>query len=201
MSILTMPDIVPSLADYALVSQAQVFQSELSGAMQTAALPIDLWTANLTFSNKSAADAGRLRAFLTSLRGQAGRFWCPMYDHPTPIGTALGPGAVSGAGQTGSTLVTDGWDAGQDALLLPGDYIQIGAEVKVITAVAASDSGGVATLTFSPPLRVSPADNAPIVTAGPAFVAMLKDGSQSKSQIQPGRIYAFSLAVVEALDL
>lgn len=200
MPILTMPDITPSLAEYTLTSQAQTFQSELTGGVQTAALPIDLWSATLTYSNRNTAEAGQLRAFLAALRGQAGRFKCPMFDHPTPSGTALNSGLVRGSGQTGSALITDGWEPVQPELFLPGDYIQIGSEVKVITAQIASDLGGLATLTFSPPLRTSPADNAPIITAYPAFVAMLKDGGQSKTQIQPGQIYAYSLAVVEVFD-
>lgn len=199
MAILAFPDITPNQATYGLMSQGQTFQSDLTGTTQTAALPTDLWSAQLTFANVTGANAGILRAFLSSLRGQTGRFYLPMFDHPTPSGTALGAGRVSGANQAGDTLITDGWDISQPELLAPGDYFQVGDELHMITATASSNTGGVSALTFSPPLRTSPADNALIVTVNPCFVAMLTDGRQARWSEQPGQIYALTISAIEAI--
>lgn len=103
--------------------------------------------------------------------------------HTTGVTTTATP-LVNGAGQTGSTLVTDGWGSGNTTLNV-GDYITIGGvygvnplsyvstgrlQQFVITAQV-SDTTGAITMTISPsiitsgPLQTvtaSPADNAVI---------------------------------------
>lgn len=197
--ILDFPDVTPNAADFGLVSNTQSARSELDGTVQTLALPGDIWTGVFTFANKFDPEARILRAFLASLRGSSGRFYMspPAYRR---AGTAPGTPLVKGVGQTGSTIATDGWTASQAGILLVGDYIQIGSELKMITADASSDSGGNATLAFVPPIRLSPADNSAVITVKPSCVCMLKDGNQSRWQAQPTPIYAMSIAFEEALS-
>lgn len=206
MSTLTWPAaLVPNALEWALTANTQQFRSELNGAVQTNALPGDRWSCNMTFANLIGTDARTLMAFLASLRGQAGRFYLKPFDHATPVGTAAGTGLVNGASQTGSTLVTDGWTPSQAGLLLPGDYFQVGSELKMITATIASDSGGNATLSFVPPLRTSPANDAAIITTNPTCIMALADGDQSRWQAQPwsasSRLYAITIACEEPLDI
>lgn len=202
MSILSLPaGFIPQQFEMSLVTNSQTFQSELNGVIQTSALPGDKWAATLAVSNYMGQAAHDLRAFLASLRGRAGRFWMPPFDHRVSSGTALGSGKVNGASQTGSSLVTDGWQPNQTALLLPGDFFQVGYELKMITATAASAGAGAATLTFTPPLRTSPADNADIITTNPCCVMALNDDNQARWAQQPGRIYALTIACTEPLDI
>ena len=80
-------------------------------------------------------------------------------------GAYAGTGVVNGAGQTGGTLVTNGWTASTAALFQVGDVITLDGVYAinpqsrvstqalmnfVINAVAASDSGGNSTISFSP---------------------------------------------------
>ena len=198
MSTLTFPNIIPNDSEFGLQSNTQSARSELNGAVQTLGLPGDIWTGVFTFTNKVDPDARILRAFLTSLRGQAGRFYLsPPGYRKAGIGT--GTPQVKGAGQTGSSLLTDGWTPSQTGILLAGDYFQYEYELKMMTADANSDSGGNATLNFTPPIRVSPADNATIITTKPSCVMMLKNGNQSRWQAMPTPIYAMSIACEEAL--
>lgn len=204
MTIATFPAIIPNACDWGLQSNTQNARSELNGAVQTLALPGDIWTGTLTFTNKTGSEARTLRTFLASLRGQAGRFYLtpPAY---TRAGTGTGTPLVKGASQTGSSVVTDGWllpGAGQpwpQNSVRAGDYIQIGDELKMVTVDAEINSSLESIIYFVPPIRVSPADNSAVTILNPKGIFMLSDAKQARWQAQPTPIYALSIAVEEAL--
>jgi hypothetical protein len=160
------------------------FESPLNRSMQTSELPGARWNAVFGWQNLSDADARIMKAWLNSLSGMAGRFYLYDATHPTPSGTAAGTPIVNGASQSGRTLVTDGWTANQSSLLLPGDYIGVNGQLLVITAAAASNALGQATLSIEPPLRTSPADNAAITVTRPTCTMMLTDDQQDRFDFQ-----------------
>lgn len=84
-------------------------------------------------------------------------------------GHPWGAPQVNGASQTGSSLVTDGWPASTN-LFKPGDYLAFDngtfRELHQVAAVAASDASGAVTLSITPPIHRSPADNALILIDG-----------------------------------
>lgn len=98
----------------------------------------------------------------------AGHF--QLLDSPSFARCAL----VTGALQAGSALIIDALPTSTTGLLLAGDIIAIytgagtsGWEVKRLVADMNSDSTGAAYVMFEPPLRASPADNAPIAIYRP----------------------------------
>ena len=198
MSTLTFPAVTPNAAEFALEANTQTLRSELNGAVQTVALPGDRWVANLTFNNLTGTKARLMRAFVGSLRGQAGRFYLVP---PSNVRAGIGTGTplVNGANQTGSSIITDGWTASQTGIVCAGDYINVGTELKMVTADANSNGSGQATIYFTPPIRVSPADNSAIVTVNPTVIMALKDGKQARWQSQPTPIYNLTLACEEPL--
>ena len=198
MTIPNFPAITANSVDWGLKSNNQVARSELNGAIQVLALPGDIWVGTLVFSNKFDPEARILRAFITSMRGQSGRFYLtpPGYRR---AGTGTGSPQVKGAGQTGSTIITDNWNINQTGIILAGDYFNIGSELKMATADANSDINGEATISFTPPIRTSPADNSAIVVDSPKVTMMLQDDKQARWQVQPTPIYAASIAVEEVL--
>lgn len=199
---LTWPsDLHPGSVEMSLRTNTQRYISELNGVEQASQLPGARWMATLGFDRRMGEKARILRAFFSSLLGPAGRFYLPVFDQPTPAGSAQGPGIVSGAGQTGSTLTTSGWTPDQAGLLLAGDYFQVGDELKILTADASSDAAGVAVLTFVPPLRTSPADAAQIVTTYPACVMALADDEQTRWAVTAPYKYGFGISCREPLDL
>lgn len=200
MSTLTFPDIKPDSATWSITYNSKAFTSDLNNATQTAELPGAQWKANLTFTNRDGDDARKLRAFLVSLKGISGRFYLTPED-AAPRGTAAGSGLVNGASQAGSSLVTDGWIAGQPLLLAAGDYFEVNGELKMITADVASDASGNATLSFDPPLRQSPADNAQIITVNPACTMKLTGNDQSQWALTSPAFYAITIGCEEALDV
>lgn len=198
MTTLSMPGAPkPAKTRFALVSNTMTFASPLNGTVQTVEFPGSRWQLMITLPPMKRDTAAEWQAFFLKLRGLAGRFYAGDPNAARPRGTAAGTPLVKGASQTGTTLLSDGWTPSQSGLLLPGDYFQVGSELKMITATAASDGAGEATLTFEPPLRASPSDNAPIVTSNPVCVMRLTDGATGWD-IEPASIYGFSFAAEEA---
>lgn len=191
MAVVTIHDfpttIIPDSTEWGLVTNTQIFTSPLSGDTQTVALPGARWAATLNFSNMTPSVARSFIAFLLKLKGPAGRFRLFDHSNPTTRGSGSTTGtypAVSGANQVGNAILTSGWTPTSLNLLLPGDYFQIGEELKMITAAAQSNSGGLSTLEFDPPIRNAPADGSniiiqkPTITQKPTCVMRLIDDSQ-----------------------
>jgi hypothetical protein len=167
----------PVNLEWSLQSNTQTFTSPLNGTMQTLELPGARWRASFTFQNLAEADAAKLQAFLVSLRGQAGRFYLYNFARPKPNGVGTGTPRVNGAGQSGGTLLTDGWTASQTGILKAGDFIGVNGELKMVTADVNSDGSGNATLSIEPPLRSSPADNSAITVTQPTTTFMLTEAT------------------------
>lgn len=201
MPTLTPPTVPIASAGFRLIPNNSQFQSDLNRDSQAVALPGDRWSTVITVSNLRGREARAWVAFIASLGGIRGRFWLSPPGCGTTIGTALGSGVVSGSSQTGSSLVTSGWTASQTELLAIGDYFQVGNELKMVTATAASNGSGQATIAFTPPLRTSPANGASIVTANPACIMMLADDQQAAWEVQGAQIYAMTHSCIEALDI
>lgn len=181
--------------------------------------PGQLWRADFTFAPVKAADAGAARAFLASLRGQWGTFYLGDTANKTPRGTAaVGSGGyayISGAGQTGESVVTAGW-AASSAILKAGDYIQLGcvneftsefsdeffgdpvARLHMVLKDVMSAADGTATLDIWPRLRSSPINGATIVTSSPVGVFRLSENERGWDS-DVGRIHSFTLSAVEAI--
>ncbi len=199
MSTLTFPQLssAPATFSCSLIPNTQIFESPLNRTLQTLELPGARWVVEMEFNGISAADGRTLKAFMAKLRGMAGRFYYGDYSHKAPAGSAAGTPLVNGASQSGGSLVTDGWDANQANLLLPGDYVGINGELKIITETIASDADGNATLVFEPPMRTSPADNTAVVTQFPKCTFRLQDDEQDLIIIDPERRPTVAIKAVE----
>ena len=114
------------------------------------------------------------------------------------VGAWGGSGVVNSAGQTGSSLVTNGWNASVTGLLNVGDVFTINGVYAVnpknrqstgslqnflVTATANSDSGGNSTISIYPAITTSGAYQT--VSASPANLAAITvKGSASTSYAQ-----------------
>lgn len=199
MSILTFPTLsraAPGEMDWSLVSNTQTHESPLSKSVQTLALPGARWQVVCSFVNLTVADAAQLEAFLVALRGMAGRCYLHRWDRARPRGVASGTPLVKGAGQTGASLLTDGWTPSTAGILKAGDMLGVNGELKMVVADAASDAGGNATLAIEPPLRAAPADNAPLVLTRPTAVFGLTEDTSAWS-VRPALRSSFQLQFIE----
>lgn len=104
---------------------------------------------------------------------------------------------VDGAGQTGGAINVKGLPVSSTGLLLAGDRVDIGGELKVLTAPLSSDSAGKGYLKFQPALRTaSLADATPIVVGRPFGKFVMSDGGTVPSR--PGFFSDFAMTFVEA---
>lgn len=200
MTVLTFPTLTrntPPRLEWSLVGNTQRFQSPLSGAVQTMEMPSPRWRFSMEFPNLLEPDAALLQALLVQLRGSSGRFYMHNMARPLPRGAATGAPLVNGAGQAGTTLATDGWTASATGILKAGDFIGVNGELKMVVADVSSNGAGEAAITFEPPLRASPADNAAITTTRPTATFMLDDDAMRWATRAP-ILTDFTLVATEA---
>lgn len=109
---------------------------------------------------------------------------------------------VFGAGQTGNSLIVQGFDRNLTSRLAAGDYIQLGsgasAQLYTITANADSTELGRATLNIEPPLRTSPANEAVVTVTGARGVFRLNSPAMWDSD--RSSVHTISLSITEALS-
>lgn len=153
----------------------------------------DRWEGLITTPLLRPSQVREAMNFLVEV-GLYGRFLIthPDYDGPS---SGVETGTVDGAGQRGATL--DLKDATPSITIAhEGDWFQVDDEFKRLTADVVSDGSGDVTLTFKPPLRVSPADNASVEFKAPRLLAELTTipGEETDSL----RMMAFTISFQEA---
>ena len=198
MATLTYPALsisTPPSLEFGLMSNTKKFESPLNRSAQTLELPGARWFASFTYGNLQEADLRLLTAFLAQLRGQAGRFYLWDFSRPNPKGTATGTPVVSGASQTGVSLVTSGWTP-NITVLKAGDYVGFNGELRMLVADANSNGSGIATLSLDSPMRASPANAAAVTISKPTCKMMLTDDS-AKWNVVPGVLGTVSINCIE----
>lgn len=143
----------------------------------------DLWEADLSLPPMQRAAAEEWLSFFLSLRGRLGTFLLADPLGRTPRGSVAGSPTIDGVGQTGTSLITNGWTASQTGVLLAGDYFQVGSGTttrlyKVLTDVD-SDGAGEATFDIWPRLRESPTDVEALITTNPKGLFRLNNNVAS----------------------
>lgn len=204
MTILTFPSIRgPAGASYRLRGNTQTHRSPLDGTEQTLEMPGAVWELSLRWDTLHADDARILGAFLSGLRGAAGRFdYSPAQWQPRRApggGTPL----INGANQSGPTLVTDGW-SNFVVVMRQGDWLSYvdtsgRRRLHMIVTDATSNGSGQATLAVTPPIRRAGANNAAIDVVTPSGVFRLLSDAAPEMSIRAPAFGAVSLTVVEAL--
>jgi hypothetical protein len=174
---------VPKWVVIELRGNAGVFESPLTGSFQTVDRGGLHWYMAYTFNEMTGDDRGELMGLIASLRSQANRVRVPVYDNPKR-GAYGGTPVVLAGSQTGSSINLDGCSNGITDWIKAGDYFSIDVngehELKMCTADADSDGGGLITIAFEPRLRFSPLNNAAVyvedgVLAKPQGVFMQGD--------------------------
>jgi hypothetical protein len=153
------------------------------------------WEYEIDLASLDLSQGKRLSAFFASLGGMRTPFLLadPSIKNPSGLGTPL----VNGAGQSGNSLVTDGWSA---TGMATGDFFSLGTDVSTRLYQLTSDvvpAGGAATLNFVPRLRSSPADNAALTVVSPPVLLRLT--SPVPTGIALADIYQFTISAREAI--
>lgn len=179
-----------------------ISSSPFTGQQQVYRHPGAWWEMEVTLPPLKRADAEDLNAFLISLNGKYGTFLMGDPANTSPRGIATGSPAVSGAGQTGDSLITSGWTPSITGILKAGDWIQLGTasatRLHKVLADVNSDGSGVASLDIWPNLRDSPANSSAVVINSAKGQWRLAANEHNYS-IEVGNIYGITFACVEAL--
>lgn len=156
------------------------------------------WGIRFTYAPLKRAEFAVFYAFLLALRGQADTFTTTVPGHTTPLGTWLGLPVVNGAGQTSYTVALRGLTASQAAAARAGDLLKFAGHSKVymVTADAASDGTGLATVTIQPPLIAAISDGETLSATDVSFtVALASDNLDSN--LTTGIFYSLEIDMVE----
>lgn len=149
------------------------------------------WRVELEWRIMDELEAGEWRAFYALLQGRANTFELPIPTYDGPSSGYSGPaGLVNGAGQTGNSLITDGW-SNSTQIFRAGDLFTVNNELKIVTANVSSNGSGEATIPIEPPIRVPPANNAPLEIDEPYFICASDNSDQASWGLSPGRLSSF----------
>ena len=177
-----------------LLMPAQTNVSDWTGRRQTLASGRGWWEAQITFPPiVGTTNINAWRSFIAKSRGAANDFRVPV--DPVAQSASTATPLVNGAGQQGRTLNTDGWPL-STTVLQAGQYVTINNQLLQLTENVTSNGSGVAVLTFEPPVRVSPADNAAIEYKNPFCLMYLVE--EPTLSVEAGYVYSLSLNLRES---
>lgn len=184
----------PQSMSWRLVMPSQTNISEWTGRRQTVASNRGWWECQFTLPPLvGVTRVNPWRSFVVQARGQVNDFQVPV--DPTAQSAVVATPLINGAGQTGRSLASDGWPV-SSTVLQAGQFITINNQLLQLTANVVSNASGQATLSFEPPIRVSPADNAAIEFKNPyCLMYMLEEPTIS---VEAGYVYSLSLNLRES---
>lgn len=156
---------IPRSIIWGFRDNARVFESQLSGAIQTTSLPGARWACSLIYDNHLPADRAEIEGFFSLIRRQH-KIVMPRLDRKKPLGTINTTGVLlsSTLAQFGSTVVLK--NCGASKTLLAGSMLGIGSQLFMTAFDATSSAGGVMTVTVAIPSRATyPIDTAVVLNA------------------------------------
>jgi hypothetical protein len=188
----------PAPLEATITSYAPSFISVTHGlARQVRTRNAQLWQIELRYAGMTRAAFMPLWAFLTKQAGQAGTFDVTLTGLPR-LGAGGGTPLVNGNGQTGTSLITDGWP-NSTTVLKAGDFFSIAGDNKVYQATAdvASNGSGQATISLYPSLRRIAYDNSAI-NAAPTFRCSLMADTLGVDWNQCALALGFAVGLIES---
>lgn len=201
MSVIAVPEYVGfASCKITLVRSTRELRSAMTGRRQVVVSAYALWQFEGTLVPLQGVEAGEVRAFLSQLRGRANTFRLPIPAAGVPLSNYAGSaGAVLGASQVGSSIITNGWTA--SALLLrKGDYFNIGDELKVATSGVTANGSGQATIFFEPPIRTSPANGSAIKVLDPFIYLAAQEDDIAQWGLRDYNTHEIKITALEAFE-
>lgn len=193
MALITMPSGLIQTVEWAFVQPGQATQSSWTGRSKEQPSGHAWFEARVVVRPLFRTEIYAYRRFLSlaGLKGNTFRLDAVEEDQSS-LTTVL----VNGGGQTGYSLITDGW-GGAGTKLLAGQFITIANQLIMLSSDVTADSGGNATLSLASAIRSATAENAPVEVKRPYGLMRIPDTRVGWS-VSPGRIYGSSFSCVEA---
>ena len=145
---------IPRSIIWSFRDNARVFESQLSGAIQSTSVPGTRWACSLIFDNHLPEDRAQIEGFFSLIRRQ-NRIVMHRLDRPKALGTINGTGVLlnSVLAQFGSVAVLK--NCGANKLLKAGSMIGISSQLFMTAFDAVSDGSGIMSVTLSIPSRLT----------------------------------------------
>jgi hypothetical protein len=195
MATITLPSTPkPQSMSWRFVMPSQTNVSGWTGKRQTIASGRGWWECQITLPPIVGTSLiNPWRSFIAQARGRTNDFQIPV--DPTAQSASGATALVNGAGQTGRSLATDGWPA-STTVLQAGQFVTVNNQLLQLTANVTSNGSGQATISFEPPIRVAPSDNAVIEFRNPfCLMYMVEEPTLS---VEAGYVYSLSLNLRES---
>lgn len=157
---------MPKSFSWGFRENSRIFESQLSGAIQTTSLPGTRWACSLLFENQLPADRAKIEGFFSLIRRE-NRMIMPRLDRLSPLGT-METGNVllnSTLAQFGSTVSFK--NCGVNKTLLAGSMVGIGSQLFMVAFDAISNSSGIMNVRFSIPSRANYYANQSVILKAP----------------------------------
>ena len=157
---------IPRSIIWSFRDNARVFESQLSGAIQSTSVPGTRWACSLIFDNHLPEDRAQIEGFFSLIRRQ-NRIVMHRLDRPTALGTINSGGVLlnSALAQFGSIAVLK--NCGANKLLKAGSMLGIGSQLFMTAFDAVSNGSGIMSVTLSIPSRTSYATNTAVTLNKP----------------------------------
>lgn len=145
---------IPRSIIWSFRDNARVFESQLSGAIQSTSVPGTRWACSLIFDNHLPEDRAQIEGFFSLIRRQ-NRILMHRLDRPRALGTINSGGVLLNSllAQFGSVAVLK--NCGANKLLKAGSMIGIGSQLFMTAFDAVSDGSGIMSVTLSMPSRLT----------------------------------------------
>jgi len=145
---------IPRSIIWSFRDNARVFESQLSGAIQSTSVPGTRWACSLIFDNHLPEDRAQIEGFFSLIRRQ-NRIVMHRLDRPKALGTINSGGVLLNSilAQFGSVAVLK--NCGANKLLKAGSMIGIGSQLFMTAFDAVSDGSGIMSVTLSIPSRLT----------------------------------------------
>ena len=184
----------PIVAEW--LDNTRSFISPLSGTVRTETQSGGRWALSIPIiGEKNSIDLGLIEAFIYRLNGKEHRAVIHDFSYQRN-GAGGGTPLVNGAGQTGLSLITDGWTV-STLVLRAGDRIGVSNQMIPVVADVTSNGSGQATLSLAHPIRTAPSNNASIEITNPTarYILINKAGFSATAGIFKSALFQFEEAI------
>jgi len=187
-TILTLPTFppCPRSIEWQFSDTVGAARSPFSQQQQIYNWQASLLRASVSYQPMNNAQARAWLAFLASLQGISNIFQIGDPLGVAPQNSAAAAGTVTGSGQSGYTLVTS------SSNLTPGDWIQVGLRLYLVTSVA----GG--TLGIWPQVRETPPDGTALIISNTQGLFRLTKNDR-KISVNDAKVYGITFEIEEAI--
>jgi hypothetical protein len=182
---LDVPSARPASVQWDQVLPEALTSSVFNQSTESIVLGNAYWLVTVGIGPRRLAEVPDWEAFILQFADTRNRVRLWDWRRESPRGTGAGAPVVSGAGQTGTAILTSGWLPSQ-TVLAAGDWVGINGELRRTIAAVTSDGAGAAVVNLDQPVRTSPPDTTALVLTKPKSIFICTTDKRARGFKQEG---------------